>query len=225
MASSDSGVESNADMDVNVVNKNRKRNSTTEQPSESRNAVASPSESTASELSDQSPDARRRRRSINRRRTSSNSNNEDAEDDEHGIAEEDDVEEEEGDVEDDDVDEEMEVSQEDDDEPYRHRLSVEAETASIGRQTPPRDLIVCGLCRQEFQLSNFADFIEHKVAYCHNVQKKLDADSPSSYSNSFGRSRRKRTGHASESHMMRSLSANVPGKEVATETEERKSTF
>ncbi|CAD5225333.1 unnamed protein product [Bursaphelenchus okinawaensis] len=199
MASSDSGVESNADMDTDA-NKTEKQRAAV---ADSRNGVASPSESSASEMSEVSA----RRRTLSRRRTSSNSNNEEHdEDEEAGMAEEDDVEEEdEGDVEDDDVDEEMDNSPPA--EQYRQRLDTDV---SVSQES--RDLIVCGICRQEFQLSNFSEFIEHKVTFC---SKKED-------NNMFGASRgRRKQANSTDNQLplMRSLSANLPGKEVGTETE------
>lgn len=230
MASSDSGVESNADMDAPAEG-NKAGQRTSEPAPESRNAVVSPSESSTSDLSSSSPSARRKSASERRRSAEPEPEEEEPDEEEHAEAEEEDEaeeeEEEEGDVEDDDVDEElMEVSQEDDDEPYRQQLSVGAETASLGCQSPPRDMVVCGACRREFQLSDFAGFIEHKVTYCHQRKKRdsLEA-SPSpgllSPTASFGRARRKRTSQSlHQPQLPRSASAHLAlGREVATETD------
>uniref|UniRef100_A0A1I7RSX9 B-cell lymphoma/leukemia 11A n=2 Tax=Bursaphelenchus xylophilus TaxID=6326 RepID=A0A1I7RSX9_BURXY len=212
MASSDSGVESNADMDINEANKDEKRPNA-QVSSDPRNAVASPSESSASEMSEDS--SRRRSRPLSRRRTSSNSNNEEHdEDEEAGIAEEDDVEEEEeGDVEDDDVDEEMDNSR--DAEQFSQRVDTDT---TGGRETSARDMIVCGSCRQEFQLSDFANFIEHKVTFCRSVNKKSNLSTTLFTDSTRGR-RKQPTNSESQLPLMRSLSANLPGKEVGTETE------
>ncbi|KAI6199955.1 hypothetical protein M3Y96_00682000 [Aphelenchoides besseyi] len=226
MAASDSGVESNADVDIQMDGQAKDGGIVNPVVSTAaadfRNAVASPSESSTSDVSDSH---RHRSRPLSRRRSSSShpiSNDEDetARNAPETDEEVDNVEEvPEAELEDDDMDDEdaedaaIEIEQQDDDEPYRHHSSIgEDSSASFGRDSPPIDCIVCGTCRRRFPLNEFQTFVEHKVTSgCRVAGKQSPSDD--STSPPYGRQQR-RTGKTS-----RSLSASASGREVATETD------
>ncbi|KAI6186745.1 hypothetical protein M3Y98_00165900 [Aphelenchoides besseyi] len=232
MAASDSGVESNADVDIQMDGQAKDGGIVNPVVSTAaadfRNAVASPSESSTSDVSDSH---RHRSRPLSRRRSSSShpiSNDEDetARNAPETDEEVDNVEEvPEAELEDDDMDDEdaedaaIEIEQQDDDEPYRHHSSIgEDSSASFGRDSPPIDCIVCGTCRRRFPLNEFQTFVEHKVTSgCRVAGKQSPSDD--STSPPYGRQQR-RTGKTS-----RSLSASASGREVATETDAQGNLF
>jgi hypothetical protein len=208
MASSDSGVESNADAETL---KEEQRNAAQSAPTESRNAtVVSPSESSTSDVSG---NLRRREEA---HKNTSNENDPEQEDE----MEEDIVEDEEGDVEDDVEEIEEAESGEHDEEEYRHNSSVgEESSASFGRDGQSVDSIVCGACRRQFPLNQFGNFIEHKVSSgCRNNTKRGSSDESATEFFSPAAYQRRRPRTLAGSKTKRSMSASV-GREVATETE------
>lgn len=161
MGSSDSGVESNADVEMMAeAHKGRQAGGAQSTEQEPRNAaVVSPSESSTSDVSGNSN--RRRRQEVRNDSTSRQDSNENEENEQEDPIEDID---EEGDVED-DIEEIEEVeSRENDEDEYRHNSSVgEESSASFARESPQGDCIVCGVCRRQFPLNQFASFIEHKT--------------------------------------------------------------
>lgn len=214
MASSDSGVESNADAEML---KEEQRNVPQSAAPDSRNAaVVSPSESSTSDVSGNLRRRQEARKNSTSRQNSSNENDPEQEDE----IEEDIIEDEEGDVED-DVEEIEEVeSGEHDDEEYRHNSSVgEESSASFGRDAQAVDSIVCGVCRRQFPLNNFGNFIEHKISSgCRNSTKRGSSDESATEFFSPAAYQRRRPRTLAGSKGKRSMSASV-GREVATETE------
>lgn len=227
MGSSDSGIESNVDVEMLAEAHKEEQRAVADAQStnatDARNAaVVSPSESSTSDVSANSSSRRKlqdvRNNSTTSRQNSSNDNDENDQEQQEEIDEEI-IEDEEGDVE-----EDMEEAEsgEHDDEEYRHNSSVgEESSASFDRNSQQVDCIICGVCRRQFPLSQFGNFIEHKISSgCrgNNNTKRGSTDesvteffSPAAYQR-----RRPRTLATSETK--RSLSASV-GREVATETD------
>lgn len=225
---SDSGVESNADVEMlGEAHKGVIAGVQSSSAPDSRNAaVVSPSESSTSDVSGELSRRRRQEERINStsRQNSSNDNDENDQDEELGQDEDKELDSDGGEDQESDIAEEIEEGEsgEPDDEEYRHNSSVgEESSASFGRDGQPVDCIVCGVCRRQFPLNQFGTFIEHKVSSeCrrnnNNIKRNSSDESATEFfSPAAYQRRRPRTLAGSETK--RSLSACV-GREVATET-------
>ncbi|KAI6189747.1 B-cell lymphoma/leukemia 11B [Aphelenchoides bicaudatus] len=220
MGSSDSGVESNADVVemISEIHKERQVEASQSVEQEPRNAVVSPSESSTSDVSGNLRRKRQESRNDSTSRQDSNDNNENEPED----IEEEEIIEQQEENDSDDVEEEIEeLSGNQDEDDFQENLDVSEEsTASFNRESPQSDCIICGVCRRQFPLNQFASFIEHKTSsgcrQTNNNGKRSPSDesAPEFFSPAAYQRRRPRTlGNSNK----RSLSANV-AREVGTET-------